>query len=114
MGSLVIDRDVALTFIRGDYESELTALALGDPITTSRTPTYIIEPGSPWENPSNQSFNNRPCKKCLTVEQFNTLLEAQIVIEDFRRDYNNYRPHSALGMLDPTERATPQPPSTLS
>ena len=60
-----------------------------------------IEPGSPWENPYVESFGGRLRDELLTVEQFDTLLEAQVVIEDWRNDYNHHRPHSSLGWRTP-------------
>jgi putative transposase len=59
-------------------------------------------------------FNSKLRAGCLAVEEFNNLLEVQIVIADWRRHYNEYRPHSALGMLTPTEFAARQPQPTLS
>ena len=61
-----------------------------------------------------QSFNSKLRDECLAVEEFNSLLEAQIVIADWRRDYTDDRPHSALGMLTPTEFAARQPQPALS
>lgn len=111
---LVIDRGVAPTFVRCDNGPELTAHALADWCVTSGAGTHFIDPGSPWQNPYVESFNARLRDECLAVEVFNNLFEAQIVIEDWRRDYNDYRPHSALGMLTPTEFAARQPQPALS
>jgi transposase InsO family protein len=41
----------------------------------------------------------------LAIEQFDTLLEAQVLVADWREEYNNYRPHSSLGMLTPSQFA---------
>jgi transposase InsO family protein len=60
-----------------------------------------IEPGSPWENPWVESYGSRMRDELLAIEQFDTLLEAQVLIADWRIEYNTYRPHSALGMLTP-------------
>ena len=62
-----------------------------------------IEPGSPWENPWAESFNGRCRDELLSIEEFGSLLEAQVVVEDWRIEYNTDRPHSALGGLTPTE-----------
>ena len=64
-----------------------------------------IEPGSPWENPFIESFNGKLRDELLNVEAFETLLEAQVLAEDFRIEYNTYRPHSSLGQLAPAEFA---------
>ena len=53
-------------------------------------------------------------RRMPAVENFNSLLEAQIIIADWRRDYNEYRPHSAPGMLTPTAFSAPQPQPALS
>ena len=67
--------------------------------------SVYIEPGSPWENPFIESFNGKLRDELLNVEAFETLLEAQVLAEDFRIEYNTYRPHSSLGELTPFEFA---------
>jgi len=62
-----------------------------------------LHPGSPWENPFIESFNGKLRDELLNVEAFETLLEAQVLAEDFRIEYNVYRPHSSLGQLTPAE-----------
>lgn len=69
------------------------------------TATTYIEPGSPWENPFVESFNGRARDELLNIEAFATLLEAQVVTEAWRVEYNTYRPHSSLGGLTPAEYA---------
>ncbi len=64
-----------------------------------------IEPGSPWENPFIESFNGKLRDELLDGEAFETLLEARVLAEDFRIDYNTYRPHSALGQQAPSKFA---------
>ena len=63
--------------------------------------TLVIEPGSPWENDDVESFNGKLRDECLNRERFDTLLEAQILIEGWRREYNQIRPHRALGYRPP-------------
>ena len=70
------------------------------------TATNYIEPGSPWENPFVESFNGRVRDELLNIDEFGSLHEAQVLIEVWRKDYNTYRPHSALGGLTPAEYAT--------
>lgn len=65
--------------------------------------TAFIEPGSPWQNAYSESFNGRFRDEFLTTEQFNTLLEAQVLAEDWRIEYNTIRPHGSLGGLTPTQ-----------
>lgn len=88
-------------FLRCDNGPELTAAALRDWCRFTGTGTSFIEPGSPWQNPYVESFNGRLRDELLAVEQFDTLLDAQVVIEDWRTDYNTRRPHSSLGQQPP-------------
>ena len=71
----------------------------------------FIDPGSPWQNAFVESFNGRARDELLNGERFDSLLE--VVIGDWRIDYNTRRPHSSLGMLSPAAYAarwtTPQP-----
>jgi putative transposase len=92
-------------FVRCDNGPELTAHALRDWCRFGRTGTCYIEPGSPWQNPWVESYGSRMRDELLAIEQFDTLLEAQVLVADWRIEYNNHRPHSALGMLTPTEYA---------
>jgi transposase InsO family protein len=92
-------------FIRCDNGPELTANALRDWCRYGRTGAAYIEPGSPWENPWVESYGSRMRDELLAIEQFDTLLEAQVLVADWRIEYNTYRPHSALGMLTPAEFA---------
>ncbi len=63
--------------------------------------TLYIEPGSPWENGYNESFNDKLRDELLNGEIFYTLKEAKVLIEQWRRHYNTIRPHSALGYRPP-------------
>jgi putative transposase len=87
--------------IRMDNGTELTAHAMADWCRLSRIDTAFIEPGSPWQNPFSESFNGRFRDEFLIVEQFDTLLEAQVLAEDWRIEYNTYRPHGSLDDLTP-------------
>ena len=76
-----------------------------------------IEPGAPWENPYVESFGSRLRDELLAVEQVDTLLQAQVLIEDWRIEYNTRRPHSSLGWLTPAAyagRLTEDQPAGLS
>jgi len=64
-----------------------------------------IEPGSPWENGYIESFNGKLKDELLKRETFTTLFEAQVLIENWKRDYNPIRPHSALGYQSPAPEA---------
>ena len=63
----------------------------------------FIDPGSPWQNAWIESFNGRLRDELLNGRQWDSLLEARVLIEDWRIDYNINRPHSAHGDLSPTE-----------
>jgi len=70
-------------------------------ITGIGAKTAYIEPGSPWENGYVESFNGKLRDELLNMEAFNTLKEAQVLIEQWRTHYNTVRPHSALGYRPP-------------
>jgi putative transposase len=102
---IVATRGRSPAFIRCDNGPELTANAVRDWCRFSGAGASYIEPGSPWENPFVESFNGKLRDELLNVELFETLLEAKVLAEDFRIEYNTYRPHSALGQLTPEEFA---------
>ncbi len=87
--------------LRMDNGPELIADALRDWCRLSGTTAAYIEPGAPWENGHIESFNARLRDECLNIEDFANLLEARVVTEDWRHDYNHYRPHQSLGGLTP-------------
>ena len=88
-----------------DNGPEMTAHAIRDWCRTTGAGTSYIEPGSPWENPFVESFASRVRDEVLGVEIFDTLLEARVVIEDWRTEYNTLRPHSSLQWLAPAAYA---------
>jgi len=65
----------------------------------------FIEPGSPWQNPFMESFCSRVRDEVLSVRAFDSLLEAQTVITDWRTIYNHRRPHSSPGWRPPAAYA---------
>ena len=71
------------------------------------TDTLFIDPGSPWQNAWIESFNGRVRDEFLNGRQFDSLLGAQVLAEDWRIDYTVNRPHSAHGWLTPVEFAEP-------
>jgi transposase InsO family protein len=87
--------------IRSDNGSEFTAKAVRDWLHRLEVETLYIEPGSPWENGYNESFNGKLRDELLNGEIFYSLEEAQVLIERWRRHYNTLRPHSALGYRPP-------------
>ena len=96
------------TFLRSDNGPEFTATAVRDWLHRVGGTTLFIEPGRPWENGSGESFKGKLRDACLNRERFDTLLEAQILIEGWRREDNQIRPHRALGYRPPAPE-TQQP-----
>ena len=83
--------------IRSDNGTEFTAKAIRRWLARLGVKTLFIEPGSPWENGYIESFNGKLRDELLNREIFTTLTEAKILIEQWRREYNQVRPHSSLG-----------------
>jgi putative transposase len=102
---LAASRGRAPQFVRCDNGPEMTANALKDWCRFAGTGSSYIDPGSPWQNPYVESFGSRVRDELLAVEQFSCLAEAKVLIEDWREDYNEHRPHSALGMKPPARFA---------
>jgi transposase InsO family protein len=92
-------------YIRGDNGSEFTGTKVRDWLARVGVKTLFIEPGSPWENGYVESFNGKLRDELLAREQFDTLLEAKLLIERWRREYNPRRPHSSLGYRPPAPEA---------
>lgn len=92
-------------YIRSDNGSEFTAKKVQDWLKILGVKTAYITPGSPWENGYNERFNGILRDELLNGEIFYTLKEAKILIEQWRKEYNTIRPHSALGYLPPAPEA---------
>ena len=88
-----------------ENEPEFAARAVRAWLSCVGVKKLCIEPGSPWENGYNESFNGKLRDELLNGEIFYTLKEAQILIERWRREYNTVRPHSALGYRPPASEA---------
>jgi len=91
--------------IRSDNGPEFTARAVRGWLERVGVRTLFIEPGSPWENGYVESFNGKLRDELLDRERFDTLREARVLIERWRRDYNTVRPHSSLGYRPPAPEA---------
>ena len=87
--------------IRSDNGSELLAVALREELDKHGIRLANIDPGKPWQNGSNESFNGTFRKECLNAEVFASLTEARVVIEQWRRRYNERRPHSSQNYITP-------------
>ena len=100
--------------IRSDQGPELVAEAVKAWITGVGTKTAYIEKARPWENGYVESFNGKLRDELLNGEVFNTLKEAQVLIEEWRRHYNRVRPHSSLGYRPPAPETAPMARSQTS
>ena len=90
--------------VRSDNGPEFVAKAVREWIGAVGAKTAYIEPGSPWENGYCESFNSKLRDELLNGEIFYTLEEARVIIENWRRCYNEIRPHSSLGYRPPAPR----------
>jgi putative transposase len=102
LGRLVSVRG-APRFIRSDNGPEFVSTAIVTWAIAEGIETAFIDPGKPWQNGTNESFNGRFRDECLSVEWFRSPREAAALIETWRRYYNDERPHSSLGGLTPSE-----------
>ena len=102
----------APVFLRSDNGPEFIAKEVQRWLAENRIKTIYIDPGSPWQNGFVESFHGRFRDECLNREQLWTLTEARVVVEDFRREYNERRPHGKLGYQSPMRFATQLSPFT--
>ena len=100
LSRLVSERG-APAFLRSDTGPEFVSRAMLRWIVEQGIGTALIEPGKPWQNGVAESFNGRFRDECLSLEWFRSRAEAKVVIEQWRRHYNEVRPHSSLGYLTP-------------
>lgn len=100
-------------FIRSDNGSEFVSGMLQEWLGRLSVKTLFIEPGSPWENGYIESFNGKFRDEFLSVELFESVLEARVLTERWRRHYNQVRPHSSLGYRPPAPEAWAFAPSGL-
>jgi transposase InsO family protein len=91
--------------IRSDNAPEFTAKAVRKWLANLGVKTLYIEPGSPWENGYVEPFIGKLRDELLNGEIFDTLLEARVLTERWRREYSRYRPHSSLGYRPPAPEA---------
>ena len=101
--SRLVSQRGAPTFLRSDNGPEFVSKALLSWIVAQGISTALIEPGKPWQNGVTESFNGKFRDECLSLEWFRSRAEAKVIIEAWRRHYNNVRPHSSLGYLTPNE-----------
>ena len=89
--------------LRSDNGPEFVSTAILRWITSNDLGLALIEPGKPWQNGTNESFNGRFRDECLNLEWFRSRAEAVVVIETWRKQYNQVRPHSSLSYQTPQE-----------
>lgn len=92
-------------YVRSDNGPEFVATALKRWLKASGVGTLYIEPGSPWENAYAESFIGRLGDELLKREVFTSLMEAKVLVEEYREHHNERRPHSALSYRTPSEFA---------
>lgn len=90
-------------YLRSDNGPEFVSRAILSWLAAANIDTALIDPGSPWQNGLNESFNGKFRDECLSMEWFRNRIDAKIVIENWLRHYNEIRPHSSLGQLTPHE-----------
>jgi putative transposase len=93
-------------YLRSDNGPEFVSHAILEWLGKERIETALIDPGKPWQNGDNESFNGKFRDECLSLEWFRSREEARVVIETWRRHYNHVRPHSSLKDLTPIEFKT--------
>ena len=92
-------------YLRSDNGPEFTAKLVRRRLGRVGVEMLFIEPGSPWENGYNESFNGKLRDELLNGEIFCSLAEAAVLVEQWRREYNTVRPHSACGGFPPAPEA---------
>ena len=92
-------------FIRSDNGPEFIANVINKWLKKKQIETLYVEPGSPWENGYIESFNGKLRDEILNRELFYSVKEAKVIVEDWRLEYNNHRPHSSLGYVTPAAYA---------
>jgi len=102
LSRLVSERGAPM-FLRSDNGPEFVSKALLSWVIAQGIGTALIEPGKPWQNGVAESFNGKFRDECLSLEWFRSRAEAKVIIEEWRRHFNEVRPHSSLDYLTPNE-----------
>jgi len=95
----------SLCHLRSDNGPEFVAEQVRKWLKEQRIETIFITPGSPWENPYIESFFDKLRGECLNREYFFSVTEANVILEEWRKQYNEFHPHSSLGYRTPAEVA---------
>ncbi len=102
LARLVSERG-APRYMRSDNGPEFVSQAILAWIVESNIESALIDPGKPWQNGTDESFNGKLRDECLSLEWFRSRHEARVIIETWRRHYNQLRPHSSLAYRTPVE-----------
>jgi putative transposase len=105
LGRLISERG-APRFLRSDNGPEFVSRAILEWLANEKIDTVLNDPGKPWQNGTDESFNGKFRDECLSLEWFRGREEARVVIETWRRHYNHVRPHQSLKDLTPIEFKT--------
>lgn len=90
---------------RSDNGPEFVSREILRWLSAAKIETTLSDPGSPWQNGSNESFNGKFRDECLGLQWFQNRADAKALIESWRCEYNTVRPHSSLGNLTPAKFA---------
>lgn len=90
-------------YLRSDNGPEFVSHRILEWIEASGIGSALIDPGKPWQNGTDESFNGRFRDECLNLEWFRSRREARVIIETWRQHYNQVRPHSSLDYRTPVE-----------
>lgn len=101
--SKLVSQHGAPRYLRSDNGPEFVSKAVLTWLLQSNIDTALSDPGKPWQNGSDESFNGKFRDECLSLEWFRNRTEAKIIIESWRQHYNSVRPHSSLSYLTPVE-----------
>jgi putative transposase len=95
----------APAYLRSDNGPEFVSRAVLQWLSDADIVTAPIDPGKPWQNRANESFNGKFRDECLGMQWFKNRIDVKVAIEDWRRSYNLVRPHSSLNNLTPAQYA---------
>jgi putative transposase len=101
--SRLVSTHGAPRYLRSDNGPEFVSSAVLRWLIEANIDSAHIDPGKPWQNGSNESFNGKFRDECLSMQWFKNRIDAKILIENFRREYNEIRPHSSLDQLTPRQ-----------
>ena len=99
----LISKRGAPAFLRSDNGPEFVSQAILQWMAEQHIQTAHIDPGKPWQNGTDESFNGKFRDECLSLEWFRSRREAVVIIEAWRQHYNQVRPHSSLNYHTPAE-----------